>query len=298
MTIDILSDIHLDFYFKSDMIEEEDVESLFSHIFTMKYTTSPADILIIAGDIGHDNQQNILVLKIIQKLFKYKHIICVLGNHDYYLVDSSSRCNYEYKSLNRVTEMRTLINDVEGMYCLDGNIIEIDGIYFGGCDSWYDGEYITKNFSDTCSMWNVPKDSYYIDQLWQNNLNDSNYIEDFYWQKTATSEKKKLDKIYKNVDVMITHVNPSLNPDHTFELYSESELTGFFTFNGEKYIREGSMKYWIFGHTHNETEYEIENTHCIANPMGYPGESGNGQYVATRRIEIFPQKNTFSLEKE
>ena len=291
MTIDILSDIHLDFYFKSPMVKDEEVKNLFSHIFTIKHTATPADVLIIAGDIGHDNQQNINVLKRIKKLFKYQHILCVLGNHDYYLVDSFSKRYYKNKSLDRVSEMRALINDIEGMYCLDGNIVEIEGIRFGGCDSWYDGEYITKNFDNTCSMWNVPKDSYYIDQLWQNSLNDANYIENFDWQQTAIDEKKKLDKIYKDVDVMITHVNPSLDPNHTFELYRESELTGFFTFNGEKYLRDGSMKYWIFGHTHNETEYEVGNTHCIANPMGYPAESGNGQYVTTRRIEIFPTKD-------
>lgn len=283
MKVDILSDIHLDFYFKNTTINEEDVKDLFSHIFTQ----SPADILIIAGDIGHNNQQNINVLKQIKKIFNYKHIICVLGNHDYYLVDNYSKKIYDNKSFNRVIEMRKLINDIEGMSCLDGNIITIDGVRFGGCDSWYDGEYITKNFDNICPMWNVPKDSYYINQLWENGLNDANYIKDFDWQKTATIEKEKLDKIYKDVDIMITHVNPSLNPNHTFELYRESELTGFFTFNGEKYLREGSMKYWIFGHTHNETEYEIENTHCIANPMGYPGESGNGKYITIRRIEIF-----------
>jgi len=282
MTIDILSDIHLDFYFRSHRVKEEAVERLFSPIFT----PSPADVLIIAGDIGHDNQQNINVLKHIQKLFGYKHIICVLGNHDYYLIDSSAKHCYKNKSLQRASEMRTLINDEEGMYCLDGNIVEIEGVRFGGCDSWYDGEYITKN----CSIWNVHKDSYYIDQLWQNSLNDAHYIKAFDWQQMAIDEKKKLDKIYKDVDVMITHVNPSLNPQHTFELYRESELTAFFTFNGEKYLQEGSMRYWIFGHTHNETEYEMGNTHCIANPMGYPSESGNGQYVTIRRIEIFPQK--------
>ena len=287
MTIDILSDIHLDFYFKSKkLIKDEEVENLFSHIFTMKGASTPADMLIIAGDLGHDNQQNINVLKCIQKLFKYKYIICVLGNHDYYLVSSLSKNYYKNKSLNRVNEMRTLINDIEGMYCLDGNIVEIDGVRFGGCDSWYDGEYITKNFDTAHSTWNTPRDSYYIDQLWKNGLNDSNYIEDFYWHQAAIDEKKKLDKIYKDVDVMITHVNPSLDPNHTFELYRESELTGFFTFNGEMYLREGSMKYWIFGHTHNETEYEVENVHCIANPMGYPGESGNGRYVTTRRIVL------------
>jgi len=48
MTIDILSDMHLDFYFKSEMIKDEEVENLFSHIFTMDGTSRPADMLIIA----------------------------------------------------------------------------------------------------------------------------------------------------------------------------------------------------------------------------------------------------------
>lgn len=134
MTIDILSDLHLDFYFKPHLTTGENVASFFRPILTDNDTKKIGDVLIIAGDIGHYNEQNIEVLKIFLKEF-YKHIICVLGNHDYYLVDGEAKYTFENDSFKRVEDMRKLINQEKSMYCLDGEVIEIEGIRFGGADS-------------------------------------------------------------------------------------------------------------------------------------------------------------------
>ena len=63
MKIDILSDLHLDFYFKPHLTTGENVASFFKLIFTDNETRKTGDILIIAGDIGYYNEQNIEVLK-------------------------------------------------------------------------------------------------------------------------------------------------------------------------------------------------------------------------------------------
>lgn len=42
-----------------------------------------------------------------------------------------------------------------------------------------------------------------------------------------------------------------------------------FSFDGEKYLKDGTMKYWIFGHTHEEMDYKEHNVRCICNPLGY-----------------------------
>jgi hypothetical protein len=47
-----------------------------------------------------------------------------------------------------------------------------------------------------------------------------------------------------------------------------------------------NMKYWIFGHTHEELEYEAHNVKCFCNPLGYSNESGNGQWVKIKQIEV------------
>lgn len=284
MTIDILSDLHIDFYFRHSLTDEA-VKSIYSHIVTDNQKREIGDVLIVAGDIGHYNAQNVTVLGIIKKIFGYKHIICVLGNHDYYLPDNGSRKDYFDKSLFRAERLRALINKEKGMHCLDGNVVEIDGVRFGGCDSWYDGEYTKQNFKES-SVRKVPIDDTYMNQLWKQSMHDATAIYNFNWQEYAQLEKEKIEKIYKDVDVMITHINPSINKEHTSHSFRDAESTGFFTFDGSNYLREGSMKYWIYGHTHVEMEYELYGVKCICNPMGYPSENGNGEWAWIKSIEI------------
>ena len=285
MVVDILSDLHVDAYFKGGITRDE-VKNLYSHIFTDMGTRRVGDVLVVAGDIGHCNGQNVVVLKFIREVFGYSDIICVLGNHDYFLLDASTRRKYGNKSMHRVEGLRNIINGHEGLHCLDGNIVEIKGVRFGGCDGWYDGEYIKKHFPEKCPAWDVFRDSYYINELWKHTMPDADYIFGIKWQKHARSEKEKIEKIYKDVDVMITHINPSIEKEHTSIHYREAESTGFFTFDGSKYLKNGSMKHWVYGHTHEATEHFIDDVHCICNPMGYPSESRWGKRTFIASVEI------------
>lgn len=272
MIIDILSDLHLDFYFRG-LPEEETVKSHLLRIFEKK----KGDMLIVAGDIGHNNKQNIHILKHIKSIFGYKYIVCVLGNHDYYLVDLHTRIGYGSNSLLRAEKMRKLINKEESMYCLDGNIIEIEGIKIGGCDSWYDGEYADVHFG---------KSDEEIRKLWRESINDVNYIHNINWGEYALLEREKIEKIYKDVDIMITHVNPSIKKEHTSKRFREEATTGFFTFDGSNFLENGAMKYWIYGHTHDSMEYEMDGVKCICSAMGYPGET----YSKLKHIKVKSKK--------
>jgi len=279
MRVDILSDLHLDFYFKAHLNSSENIISLFGQIFTDNSTRELGDVLIIAGDIGHYNEQNIEVLKIFQKEF-YKHIICVLGNHDYYLLNSEVKCTFKDDSFKRVEDMRELINQEKNMYCLDGEIIEIDGIRFGGVGSWYDGSYVEKYYTNL--------DNNHINLLWNGSINDSRLIKGINrFDDISKLEIQKLEKIYQDCDVMITHVNPSIDEDHINEKYRSSPINTFFTFDGSKFYKNGSMKYWVFGHTHDAIEYEMEFVKFLCNPLGYPNESQYGDRIKMKSIEIF-----------
>jgi len=278
MKIDILSDLHLDFYFKPHLTTSENIISLFRPIFTDTGTKEIGDILIIAGDIGHYNEQNIEVLKIFQKKF-YKHIICILGNHDYYLVNSEAKYTFENDSFKRVEDMRKLINQEKNMYCLDGEVIDIEGIKFGGVDSWHDGSYIKKYYTNL--------DNNHINLLWNESINDSRLIKGISRFDDITKlEMQKLEKIYLNCDVMITHVNPSFDEKYIDKKYHNSPINTFFTFNGSKFYKNGSMKYWVFGHTHDAIEYEMKDVKFLCNPLGYPNESQYGDSIKMKSFEI------------
>ena len=274
LKIDILSDTHFDNYFYGKYTNY-DVINFYSQIIDFN---NCGDVLVIAGDIGHNNIQNIKILKLLKQY--YKNIICVLGNHDYYLLGKENKSQFK-NSFERVENMRELINSQDGMYCLNGDIIEIDGIKFGGCDGWYnDGyfgrQYPTESFSRKST--NV---------MWQNIMNDANFIygvENF--DDIFQIERPKIEKVFKECDVMITHINPSAKNEHINIRFQNNPSNVFFCFEGEKYLKNGNMKYWIFGHTHEELEYIEHNVHCICNPLGYFNESGNGKFINIRTIEI------------
>jgi len=279
MKIDILSDLHIDFYFNhKEKIEDEQIKKLYDPIIK-KDNREIGDVLIIPGDIGHYNHQNIKILKYFKEHY-YIYIICILGNHDYYLVGKDSKLQFK-DSFARAEDMRLKINTEENLYCLDGNVIEIEGIKFGGCDSWYNDGYLKRKFPNG----DFPVKS--TNQMWHNCMNDYNFIfgiENF--NDIFEIEKPKIEAVYKNCDVMITHINPSCKDENISGRYQNNQTNTFFTFEGEVYLKNGSMKYWIFGHTHEELEYEEHNVKCICSPFGYPNESGFGVWVNIRQIEV------------
>ena len=92
MKIDILSDVHFDNYFYGKYTND-DVIKFYSQIIDFN---NCGDVLVIAGDIGHNNSQNIKILKLLKQY--YKNIICVLGNHDFYLLGKENKSLF--KNLN------------------------------------------------------------------------------------------------------------------------------------------------------------------------------------------------------
>lgn len=59
----------------------------------------------------------------------------------------------------------------------------------------------------------------------------------------------------------------------------------------KQYIKDSrliysTMKYWVFGHTYDPIEYEIENVKFLCNPLGYPNESNYGDNIKMKSFEI------------
>lgn len=281
LSVSILSDLHYDSHLPSSGITEIMVCKLFEPIFTPD-GMQPADILIIAGDLGHDNDQNLTIIKMLHELY-FKHIICVLGNHDYYLINSKIAAHYDNDSFKRAQEMRDLLNAIDGVYCLDGNVVEIEGIRFGGCDSWYDGQYVLHNLNPHYEC-----DLDHVQSLWKHTMNDAYHMPnvkrfDALWE----IEKRKIEAVYRQCDVMITHVMPSINPEHVDKMYRNDKATGYFTFNGEKYLKETTAHTWIYGHSHSNQDVEVHGVRMIANQLGYRNEAiKNG--LQDKRLEIYP----------
>ena len=87
-------------------------------------------------------------------------------------------------------------------------------------------------------------------------------------------------------NLKIKDVNPSCSEEHINEKYHNNPTNTFFTFDGSKYYNNGTMKYWIFGHTHDLIEYEIGDVKFLCNPLGYPHESNFGNNAKIISFEM------------
>lgn len=288
MKFAIMGDTHFDFYFNAQSAVSA---RLFDSKFKELIESNPADVLIIAGDIGHYNAQNATCLKHLRCY--YSRIIVTFGNHDYYLVTKSIVSKYQWGtgrlggSRERVADMKSMIDAIDGVDYVDGNVVDIEGIRIGGATGWYDGSLMLdrKKYDD-------------INLEWRLQMNDANMIHPTgnngaKFDTLFHEQKHRVDAVYQQCDIMVSHVSPLSEWGQFVEMYNyQKPLEGFYQnyssthealqdyrafycFDGKEYLENGSMKHWIFGHTHRnfnrtyqrEDGNEIE---IICNSIGYP----------------------------
>jgi len=292
MRFALLGDTHFDFWLNHNFKEKH-----FDMHFRTLLEAAPADVLLLPGDIGHYNAQNLACLKQLQRY--YKRIVVTFGNHDYYLVTHSVRDKYRYgtnadanrPSEARVTEMKKMIEDAEWIDYVDGNVVEIQGIKIGGATGWYDGSLLLqrKKYDD-------------VNLEWRLQMNDANLIyprgnnEEVKFDSLFQAQKHRLDAVYQHCDIMMTHVSPlsewnqfiqmynfqpaiaAVDPNYSQNHEALHDYRAFYCFDGKEYLEKGSMKHWVFGHTHRNfhRSYERADGKVIdvrCSSIGYPKNS-------------------------
>lgn len=242
MKLDLISDIHLD-HWKAWTGTDLKLQEL----------KPKSDILIIAGDLSNQNEASLEFLK--QCSDHYRHTLLVLGNHDWYSFRSTEG------SVARIKELKDGITKLPNVHLLEGNYLEIDGVTFYGFTGWYDGEYARKHLGLSKNMINLH---------WHRNMNDSRYITT---AKRFDTMFKKNPKPKKAADVVITHVNPSINQRFQDKRYAHMPSNTFYCFDGSGLRKILKPKLWVFGHNHSPMTYKIYRTDYVSNPLGYPHET-------------------------
>ena len=299
MRVAYISDIHVDFWVKQTNPERSDLSKQVASLIS-RINPEPADVLIIAGDLGHYFNQNAEFLK--QMLAFYPDIVLVTGNHDMYLVSRSTQYKYSFESMNRIKEMKKFCSSTPGLHYLDGNTVELGGVVFGGVGMGWNDSYFhrvngykpsRKEITDRYKR--VMNDSRFILSKKYAPVSPSDDLYDFPGitpfdpSQYFHQELKKLNSI-KNVDVMITHYGPVIPPTLREE-YARSSDTTFFYFGGEDDVKRISPAIWVFGHTHDMYDFMHNKTRMLCNPLGYPGEH------QSERVMYFDISNDKTEEK-
>lgn len=239
MLLRVVSDLHLEF-------TPLDLPSLPSDVDTT---------LVLAGDIGNFTVNGNVTMTHFKKwASQFKHVVYVLGNHDYYHDDLQSA----------TINAKDMLSDLDNVHILDKHAVEIDDVCFIGATLWTDfknGDNGSMNFCEYAMA-----DYKYINNSGmrvtpQDTLREHQHAKFFIFDRIKQATAKGLKP------VVVTHHLPSYQSVHPF--YAGSELNCAFASNLDADIEFCDALLWIHGHTHYCFDYKIANTRIFCNPRGY-----------------------------
>ena len=146
--------------------------------------------------------------------------------------------------------------------------VTIDGVTFFGSTLWTDF-----NKNNPVSKFRVGRA-----------LNDFYLVANFDTDKALEIHQRTVEKINWNADVVVTHHMPILREHSRFPI---DEITyGFCCTNLEQQIIDSKIKYWFYGHTHDNASYEVGKTQVMTNQQGYRMEFMSKEYDPNFSIEL------------
>jgi predicted phosphodiesterase len=260
----IVSDLHLEFYNNSEVLEKSKLKI-------------SSDYLALLGDICVCGTNDIANMEKFLDYYskKYKLIFWLPGNHEFYsgkksyvtIDDILQRCKILCKKYKNVIFLNNKYCDIP----INGTMYRMVG----------------------STLWTyIPKD---IEEYIEANMNDYNHIyvvgerysglismEAPVRLKAADVSLMHLKSaryIYKHIKdspyplIILTHHKPFLDkvldPKFDPKLYVGYETDQISRLK-DKY--KSKIKVWCYGHTHKHFNNEVDGVHFVSNPKGYPGQ--------------------------
>jgi Icc-related predicted phosphoesterase len=230
MQIQYVSDIHLEFTDNRDLV--------------MNNWKSVGDVLVLAGDIC--SKRKIERLYEFLELIKghHKHVIYVPGNHEYYGSD-----------LATLKEEQGVIKQISpNVFCINNHTLTIEGVSFICSTMWSGISFVAAQY---LSDYRAIKDYTFNDE---NEIHENSVK---FLNEEIQKQKEEGNKI-----VVVTHHLPSFQC--ISEKYKGNPINSGFAGNEDAIMQNHpEIKYWIHGHSHDRSTFQINQSLVCRNPLGY-----------------------------
>lgn len=260
--------------------------------FTTKLPPAIAPILVMAGDIYAGREPDFgTVMRIIAS--RYKHVIYVPGNHEFYGFRWSVYAHDEV-----LEYMKRVCKDIPNMHFLYDSSVNIDGVtFFGG------------------TMWtNIPESEFPLTHF---KMGDFSVIgfrsnphkavrelspEDVVGMHAETT--RRLDTTIQTIQasqqhckqlVVVTHHAPSITYMRSFTRGDQYKMF-YYSTDLDRFLTNLPVTAWIHGHTHSSSNVVTEGgTRIIANARGYDTPSFqelNPEYDPRQVVSLYANGQT------
>lgn len=254
MTIQYLSDLHLEFKGNADYLRRQDMKPA-------------ADVLVMAGDImnlGHEADHRQFIDWAADN---YERVIIVPGNHEYY-------GGFDLMTLGGSWEYRLAAN----VTYYQNRVLTID-----------DTDLILSTLWSEIPREGMRAIGFFLNDFHRIRLRGAPFTPDDYnrlhreclsFIRKAVSESRARRRVVVTHHVPTRLCSPPKFKDSRFEAALLTDLTD--------YISGSPIDYWIYGHSHANISATIGGTHVVSNQLGYVfrGENDWNKFSLSKTISL------------
>ena len=254
MKLNFINDIHLEFG-------------------ALPENPSGSDVLVLAGDVTIKNR----VDWINEIANNFKHVVYVLGNHEF----------YHQNLYNTYSETKERLAD--NVYLLQNESVTLDDIAFHGTTLWSDFDRGNPLSYLRCGDAVSDFSSIQAD-------NFAGLMGESYFTPQRAHTEHNVAKVFlrenvKKGDVVVTHHGPtykSLDDRHRGD-----DVNGAYVSDLADLIMDLDPVLWFHGHLHNSSDYMVANTRVLCNPRGYVGHETNPNFDVHKFVEIYVRRTYY-----
>ncbi|CAN7555715.1 metallophosphoesterase [Devosia sp. LjRoot3] len=223
-----------------------------------------ADLCICAGDLIESDPVGGInwLAKNIRPLMR---VIFVLGNHEFYNLDSS---------MERDRQRTKMAAERFGIDLLDDTTVTIGGVLYAGTTLWSDfsvfaGDDLRKRDHAMAEVGRALNDFRLIrpsqgsPEIWTPEMARIQHFQSRFWLEDVLSRQN-------GCRVVVSHHAP--HPLSIAPQFARDPITAGFVSDLSAVISRHQPALWVHGHTHTAFDYFVGETHVRCNPLGYRNE--------------------------
>jgi predicted phosphodiesterase len=212
------------------------------------------DVLVLAGDVCTVEGGLLTALTMFSQ--RFKQVVYVAGNHEYWRVNRGS--------LNAT--LRKAAERCPNLHVLDNDILMLDGHRFLGTTLWFPDTSLARQQSP---VW---ADFIAIPNLWK-------------WVYLHNERSQQfLRRELREGDIVVTHHMPSWRCVHP--QYAAESTNCYYVCDMEELIVERRPALWLHGHTHTSGDSLVGSTRIVCNPFGYVPSMLNSRFSDELVIDV------------